>query len=312
MEERYHVLSLDGGGIRGLLTSRILERLEQARPGFLDSLDLIAGTSSGGIIALGLAAGLTAQRVSSLFRDRGGEIFPADLGDALGDVDRLAIADYPSVPLHEELHDVFGDITLGELKKHVVVSAFDLDTVVPGDDGLRAWKPKFFQNFDTDPNDLEELVVDVAMRTSAAPTYFPMYQGYVDGGVVANNPSVCALAQALDPRAAARPLAHVSLLSVGTGINPRFVQGYDYDWGLLQWAPNLVGIMLGGVSGVADFQCRQILGERYLRIDPLLAEDISLDAVDRIPELECVADDADLNKAQRWITDQFGVAAPVA
>ncbi len=310
MVERYHVLALDGGGIRGLLSSRLLERLEEARPGFLDSVDLIAGTSTGGILALGLSAGITPKEISALYREHGGEIFPPDLGDMLGDIDRLAVADYPNGPLKAALEDRFGEMRLGDLKKHVVISAFDLDTVVPGPDGMRTWKPKFFQNFESDPGDREELVVDVAMRSCAAPTFFPMYQGYVDGGVVANNPSMCGLAQALDDRAAGRSVNEVAVLSVGTGMNPRFVQGYDYNWGLLQWAPNLVGIMLGGVSGVADFQCRQILGRRYLRLDPVLAEEIALDAVDMIPTLDEVADSADLEAAARWVTTYFGVAAP--
>jgi patatin-like phospholipase/acyl hydrolase len=310
MAERYHVLSLDGGGIRGLLTSRILARLETTRPGFVDSADLIAGTSAGGIIALGLAAGMKPEEACTLFRDRGPEIFPADLGDLLGDIDRLAVADYPDEPLKTALTDTFGDMTLGELEKHVVIATFDLDTVVPGPDGFRTWKPKFFQNFESDPGDRDELVVDVAMRTSAAPSYFPMYQGYVDGGVVASNPSMCGLAQALDHRAAGEVVSRVALLSVGSGTNPRFVQGYDYDWGLLQWAPNLVGIMLGGVAGVADFQCRQILGTRYLRVDPILPEDIGLDAVDRIPDLERIGEDTDLDAAARWVTTHFGVPDP--
>ena len=304
MPDRYHVLALDGGGIRGLLTARLLERLETEVPGFLDSVDLIAGTSTGGILALGLAAGRSPREIGDLYRDRGAEIFPRDLGDALGDVDRLVVADYPNKPLHEVLLETFGDATLGELGKNVLVSSFDLDCGVADDGSQRSWKAKFFQNFEDDPGDRDELVADVAMRTSAAPTFFPTYQGYVDGGVVAGNPAMCALAQALDERAANQSVSHVSLLSLGTGLNPHFVEG-DHNWGLVEWAPNLVGIMLGGAAGLADFQCRQILGRRYHRLDPVLPEEIGLDAVDRIPELEELAAGADITGAVAWVRTYF-------
>jgi patatin-like phospholipase/acyl hydrolase len=309
MPDRYHILSLDGGGIRGLLMCGLLERLEAEVPGFLDSVDLIAGTSTGGILALGLAAGLTPARIGDIYRDRGAEIFPADLGDALGDVDRLLVADYAAEPLHRVLLETFGDATLGDLGKHMLVPTFDLDSGTTHGGGPRSWKAKFFQNFEGDPGDRGELVADVAMRTSAAPTFFPSYQGYVDGGVVAGNPAMCALAQALDERAANQTVSRVALLSMGTGLNPHFVEG-DHDWGLVQWAPDLVGIMLGGAAGLADFQCRQILARRYHRLDPVLPEEIGLDAVDRIAQLEELAATANIAGAVTWARTYFAPESP--
>ena len=83
------------------------------------------------------------------------------------------------------------------------------------------------------------------------------------------NPSLAALAQALDPRAAGRSLAEIRLLSLGAGLEPKYITGRHVDWGWGQWARPLVSLMVSGVMGVADFQCEQILGPRYHRLDAL-------------------------------------------
>ena len=189
---------------------------------------------------------------------------------------------------------------------YVVIPAFDLDSGVVTGEGVRSWKAKFFQNFESDPGDRDELVVDVAMRTSAAPTFFPMYQGYVDGGVVANNPSMCALAQALDPRAAAaRQVADVTLLSVGTGLNPHYVQ---------RLRPRLGPAPVGAQPRRDHARRRRGRGRLPVPPDPgrslsparrVLAEDIGLDAVDRIPALEQVADATPIDGAVAWARAQL-------
>lgn len=303
----HHILSLDGGGIRGLLVSRLLERLEARRPGFLGSVDLLAGTSTGAIIALCLAAGITPEELSDLYRAQGRAIFEETTWDELGDVDRLVRADYDNAHLKSALDGVFGDMRMGDLPRKVLVATFDLDAVATS--GLRAWKPKFVHNFEEESDDREQLVADVAMRSAAAPTFFPVYQGFVDGGVVANNPSMCALAQVLHPDTGGQHASRVALLSLGTGQNPHYLDAVDSNWGYVQWAPHFLKIMFEGASGIADYQCRQVLGKRYLRIDPVLAESIGLDAVDRIPMLEQIADGVDLDEPVAWLERWFGTPA---
>jgi hypothetical protein len=125
------------------------------------------------------------------------------------------------------------------------------------------------------------------------------------GGVAANNPSMCALAQALDPKTGKQHLGDVRLLSVGTGACPKRIEG-DHDWGLAQWAPNLLGIVFDGVAGVADFQCRQVLGEHYHRLDVVLDEPgIGLDDCEAIPELERRAEAADVGATAAWLRRHF-------
>jgi patatin-like phospholipase/acyl hydrolase len=110
-------------------------------------------------------------------------------------------------------------------------------------------------------------MVDVALYTSAAPTYFPTYRGYVDGGVVSNNPSMCAVAQALEPTTGKQKLRDIRVLSMGTGYNPKYITAENEDWGFIEWAPHLISLMLEGSMGLADYQCRQLLETHYQRVN---------------------------------------------
>ena len=120
--------------------------------------------------------------------------------------------------------------------------------------------------------------------------YFPIYQGYVDGGMVANNPSSCALAEALHPDTGKQRLEDVVLISVGTGDSPRAIPSTNGDWGVAQWGLSLVYILFEGSSGLADFQCSQILAGRYRRVNMNLPHGIGLDDVSRIDALVELAD----------------------
>jgi len=298
---RYLILTMDGGGIKGLITAILLERLEAQFPGFLAQVDLFAGTSTGGLLALGLAAGRTPTQARELYEIYGKVVFADTLIDDLRDLGKLIGADYALEPLRQTLESQFGDLTLGELKKRVLVSAFDLDATPPDRRRLRSWKAKFFHNYPGVDSDAGHKVVDVGLYTSAAPTYFPICDGYVDGGVVASNPSLCALAQALHPLTGGQKLEDLRLLSISTGSNPRYLDSQNGDWGIVQWAPHLVSLMLEGSSGLADYQCRQILGDHYQRIDPQLPEPIGMDQVAKIPLMQQVALSADLSEAAAWL-----------
>jgi patatin-like phospholipase/acyl hydrolase len=171
--------------------------------------------------------------------------------------------------------------------------------------GVRSWKPKFFHNFGDDPSDCDQSVVAVALRTSADPAYFPLYQGFADGGLVANNPSMCAPAPALHKATGKQRLSKITVLSIGTGVMPKWVTGFNENWGYRQWAPHLITIMMDGVSGVADFQCRQILGPRYLRLNVLFQRDVRLDNVDEIPYLMELADLEDISETRKWFSKYY-------
>ncbi|OQW95055.1 MAG: hypothetical protein BWK77_08245 [Verrucomicrobia bacterium A1] len=300
---RYRILSLDGGGIRGIYTLTLLRRLDERVGGFLDKADLLAGTSTGGIIALGLAAGRPLDELRSFYEEHGQEVFSDSWADNIVDVGKIIGADYSNRNLKRILTDTFGSLKLKDLERKVLIPTFDLD---PGQQGGRTWKPKFFHNFTGRGSDGQEYVVDVAMRTSAAPTYFPSYQGYIDGGVVANNPGMAALAQALDKATGGQKLEGVRLLSLGTGLVPQYIAGDRHDWGYAQWAKPIISVMMDGMMGVADYQCRKLLGRRYHRLAPVLPEPIALDAAAKVADLVRLAEAVKIADAARWIRREFG------
>jgi len=301
----FHILSLDGGGIRGVLTAALLERLEQRNPGFLSRVDLFAGTSTGGILALGLGSGMTPSEVRNLYERLGASVFSDSIWDNLVDLGQVRGAQYSNKKLKEELTNQFGSMKLSDLPYKVLISSFDLDNEATGMGKVRSWKPKYFHNFPGEDSDGHERVIDVALYTSAAPTYFPVYQGYVDGGVVSNNPSMCAVAQALEPKTGKQKLRDVRVLSVGTGFNPKYLPAQDEDWGFIQWAPHLVSLILEGSMGLADYQCRQLLGAHYCRVNPILPLQIGLDGVDQIDLMKSLASQFDLSEAVTWLKKNF-------
>jgi patatin-like phospholipase/acyl hydrolase len=302
----YRILSIDGGGIRGIVTTVLMQRLEQTPglEGFLDDVDLIAGTSTGGLLALGLGRGLDLAQIRDLYVDDGPKIFDDSWLDDLLDLGRLRGADYKIGPMRRVFKRVLGeDTTLGELRKRVLITAFDMDNE-DADEFKRTWKPKLFHNFPGAGNDRHELAYKVGMYTAAAPTYFPSVDGYIDGGVYANNPAMCALAQSQDPRYRPTPdLDEVVLLSLGTGTSLYFIRGKRLDWGYAQWIKPLISLMLDGISGIADYQCDQMLRERYHRLAPIFPPDVSIpmDGVKKIPYMVQFAEDLDLRPTVRWL-----------
>jgi patatin-like phospholipase/acyl hydrolase len=301
----YRILALDGGGIRGIFTAVLLNRIAAEVPGFTDRADLLAGTSTGGIIALGLANGMSPADLVELYLENGETIFSRDLLHEIGDLGNLIGAKYDNTNLIETINKTFG---IGKLKdllpRHVLIPSFDLDNeAVPPK--LRTWKPKFYHNYAGPQSDGEENIADVALRTSSAPTYFPVYQGYVDGGVVANNPSMAALAQAIDNVTGAQQLADLRLLSIGTGLTPVFVAGDEHNWGLAQWAHILANMMLEGMVGVADYECARLLGNNYFRLTPILPAPIALDDADKIQDLIDDANKVDIQATVNWVRTNF-------
>jgi patatin-like phospholipase/acyl hydrolase len=309
---RYRILSIDGGGIRGLVASILLQRL-LAQPGLnnlLDLIDLLAGTSSGGLLALGIAHQLDISEIRDVYVNKGPEIFDDSWLDDIVDLGTLVGADYSVKPLGRELQKLLGDTTLGQLKKRVLITAFDLDNEDP-DPSKRQWKPKLFHNFPGPSNDRDQLAYKVGMYTSAAPTYFPSVDGYIDGGVFASNPSMCALAQTQDRRYEPAPaLDDIVLLSLGTGTSLQYIKGQTHNWGYVQWVKPLINLMLDGTAGIADYQCRQILDARYHRLAPVFPPGITvpLDDVKKIDYLIEFAQSVSIESTIAWLTEHWAAS----
>lgn len=311
MMATYRILSLDGGGLRGLISARLLQRLndEPAIAGWLDSVDLFAGTSTGGILALGLADGRPPEEIVSLYKDRGKKIFKDDLWDDFRDLGRTVGAEYSHKGLEKELKNIFENKTLADLPKRVAIPTFDLDNKSPIPE-KRSWKPKIFHNFTGDDSDGVERAADVALYTSLAPTFFPSVDGYIDGGVFANNPSIVAISQVISHKNTPlerADLNEIVLLSVGTGVSLKYINGKKLDWGYAQWAKPLLNILMDGVAGVSDYQAQQLLGDRYRRLQIIFKpnESIPLDAVDKVEEMDDIASNFELSGVVDWIKSKW-------
>lgn len=308
----YRILALDGGGIRGIFATTILTRLDEAVPGFLPRIHLFAGTSTGAIIACGLAAGVRPAELTDIYLTQGPRIFDDSWLDDVRDLGGLTGAEYGSEQLHRILTEIFEETLglerLGDLKHRVLVPTYDLDD---GDDPRRepgkprTWKPKFFHNFPGAETDADERIVDVLMRSCAGPVYFPVYDGYIDGGVIANNPAMAALAQALHPGTGGQRLDDLRLLSVGTGQSTAYIPGRHLDWGYVRWAKAIVRLVIDGGNEVATYECRQLLGPHFHRVDAAFDWPMALDEWEKSPRLKQIAEEVPLEDAIAWVRRHF-------
>ena len=288
------ILSIDGGGIRGIIPARMLQRIEEATGKSARELfHLIAGTSTGGIIGCGLMIGKTARQMGDLYAAEGGDIFHRSLWDRVTTVEGLSNPDYDPAPLERVLYRELGDVWLSQIagaELLVPSYAIQLPFSVPGDAPglLYPRMPYFFKSWkargiDLDPGETAEqhnfALRSIARATSAAPTYFPPalianargeQYGMIDGGVFANNPSMCALVAAYKLYPDAEDFIVVSL---GTGSLERPIPYNDAkDWGLVHWARPILNILMDGNADTTCYQLDQILEESHYRFDTSLGE----------------------------------------
>lgn len=300
----YRILSIDGGGIYGSFFCTVLERLEQEYPKLVEESNLIAGTSIGGITALALAHGVTPVMMKQLFVDHAKEIFKQSIWRKIASYFGITCR-YSNTNLERVLKAYFGDTTLGELKKKVIISTFQVDC----DSENRCWKAKFFHNFEGPDSDKHEKVVKVAMATAAAPVIFPICDRYIDGGVVDSNPSMAALAQTQDSRLTCkRPkLEEIRMLSIGRIQRKHYIVGRDLHWGYFRWIKPIVYMILDRDSDVVHYQCDKILGQNYHRLCPPLPVEIQYD-IDNwggIPDLIKYGETLNLDTTIQWLKSEW-------
>ena len=285
------ILSVDGGGVRGMLTAALLLRLESRLPGWLQHVDLYAGASTGALIALGLAHGLTPMEVFEFYRNRLPEIFEQSWWRRWTTLWR---AKYTSDALRKNLDEIFGDETMGSLKTDCLVATYFLGSEEP-------YEPARSRFYDRTDEDLR--IADVALWSGSAPTYFPSADRHVDGGLAANNSAVCAMAYAENKGTL---LSEMKVLSLGTGRHSAVLEGGDK--GLTYWGQKLLIPFVDGSVDVAHYQASTFLKSEgtYHRVQPNLVEEIDLDDVSRLDDLIDFANQVDLDPTIEWITQQVG------
>ena len=272
-EHGFRILSIDGGGIKGVFPAAFLAGLEKrylSGASIASYFDLIVGTSTGGIIALALAAGLPATAVRDLYVNRGGEMFPPVAGGILGLVEqcfrtglRLVLHRYNRLALERVLNEVFQESQLADAQSRLCIPSFD------GRHGeVYIFKTPHHPDY---RKDAEERMRTVAAATSAAPTYYrPLHSGgytFVDGGVWANNPIMTGLVDALACFAIDR--GHIRILSLGCGSEP-YTVGRSNIWpgGILAWRKVMLAAMALQSQNAIGQASLLIGADRIRRVEP--------------------------------------------
>ena len=273
---RRQILVLHGGGYRGLFTASVLEQIQQGlKQPIFDAFDMIAGTSIGGIIALGLANGIAPKDIREKIEKKGPDLFPhRSLPGRIGrSFIRLFVAPYSQSKLKELIKDVLpARDSLKDLPVYIVVPACDTTGSPHGPE------PVVFTNHRNDRLKATPQI-DVALATSAAPAYFPSFQmplsttELVDGGVIANSPSWIALTTAITRFG--WKTDSIRMVVVGSTTSPqgrvprqtttakpkhalfRFRQGQGYWYWLRKH--RLLNLLMNAQQRLADEMCRQAL-----------------------------------------------------
>jgi uncharacterized protein len=280
------ILSIDGGGIRGIIPASILVEIEKrTKQPIYKLFDLIAGTSTGGIIALGLTkpdhegkVEYTAEDIVKLYEDYGAKIFYQPIWRKINNLGSVLDEKYSAKNLDRILNNYFKNSLLSHALTDVLVTGYEIER-----------RSAFFFKSHKAKKDKSRdfLMKDAARATSAAPTYFEpekiptkdleKYYALIDGGVFAGNPAMCAYVEALKMF----PLEkNILVVSLGTGELEKPIY-YDNakNWGIAKWARPVLDVVLGGVSDTVDYQLKLLLPPKdhvkmYYRLQTRL-EDIN-------------------------------------
>lgn len=303
---KFKILSIDGGGIRGIIPCKILSYLEdQLDLPLHHYFDLIAGTSTGGIITMGLTMPnnegenkYTAKDLLSLYKNDGWQIFYKRKSDFISSVkpvfgktvDKLFQNPYESEGIEEILHKKFGEAKLSESLTNILITTY----------GLEEGRPFYFLSRLAKIKENEDFLLKrIARSTSAAPTFFIPSEvevgqethSFVDGGVFANNPSVLAYGEAKELIKNTGTLAFdpdvkptdkdlpIFMLSIGTGRTPKLVDGGEaVNWKSKNWIEPMMEIFMQGVAESTHYTMQHLLPKytdgtsRYIRLNFNLPE----------------------------------------
>lgn len=293
-KKTFKILSIDGGGIKGLYPARILQHIEERyKIKIADQFDMICGTSTGGLIALGLSIKKPASEIVSLYQDKGQYIFP-EPNTIFGRISQKAKqlgfgGKYKKEALEKSLRAFFGEVKLKDASTHLCIPSFNLTIGMP----------RVFKNpHGTFYKDADITMVDAALATSAAPSYLPIHQInnalFCDGGMWANNPALCGLLEALDYFVGDdKEYDSYSILSLPTISNPTGWSGKSSrkNQSLANWGEKILEPSMEGQAYFTDFFTRKIVNYtkapgKYYRVKQpdLSAEHISLIALDNTSE----------------------------
>jgi len=269
-QELIKILSIDGGGIRGIIPSMVLAEIEKKTgKRIAEMFDLMAGTSAGGIITLGLnVKGLdgkpkfSAEEISNIFRVDGPTIFKKTLSKKARSIFGTIDERYDHKPLVKVLKGFMADKILKNSYTKTLISSYDIFNR----------HPQFFKSWRDEYNNVK--MWTLARATSAAPTYFEPVKlkvnrktaVLVDGGVFINNPAMSAYSEVVrlikEKDSDGNPILDykpILLVSIGTGeYNTQYSYEDTKNWGIIKWGISILDVVFDGVSDAVDYQLRRI------------------------------------------------------
>ncbi|NER04713.1 MAG: patatin-like phospholipase family protein [Okeania sp. SIO3C4] len=303
----FRILCLDGGGIRGVMPARILQKIEEQLGSPLkDHFDLIAGTSTGSILAVGIALGRSPEELLSLYLKKGLKIFPYQ---SILSPNRLPLIlqygfsapKFSGKGLIDILQKQYGDLTLVDITPDPNKLMDSLKVLIPSYDTMGR-NPVIFKSWSHDHWYAQLPLWEICVSSSSAPTYFPAHRiekngkvySLIDGGVCANNPVSCAIAESIrllressnKNESLGDVIKQIKVISVGTG-DPASPISWERarGWGKIQWAVRIADIFMDAPTDIHQYVAEQIMSvnqndeqPRYMRLqlplkDPLLAMD---------------------------------------
>lgn len=272
-KELIKVLSIDGGGIRGIIPAMVLAEIERKTGNKIaEMFDLMAGTSAGGILTLGMNVKdqsgkpkFSAEQISEIFTVDGPKIFKKSLWRRVSSIGGIIDERYDHRPLVRILKKYMDEKILKNSFTKTLISSYDILNRTP----------QFFKSWRDEYNKYK--MWELARATSAAPTYFTPKKltikrkdaVLIDGGVFINNPAVSAHAEALRLRREKKlPNKPIMLISLGTGELTREITYEEAkDWGMIEWVSPILDVVFDGVSDAVNYQLGLILDEdRYFRL----------------------------------------------
>ena len=288
---RFRILSLDGGGVKGTFTAAVLSEMESiSKKRIYTYVDLITGTSTGGIIAIALGLGVPASEILDFYVTSGPEIFPGIGVEKKSQhfLRWLFRSKYGQEPLRNAINAVTGNRRLGDSKVRLVIPSFN---AVNGD--VYLFKTAHHDRF---RRDYLRPAVEVALATSAAPTYFPALVGgdgvaCIDGGIWANCPATVGIVEAIS--VLGQGLEEIEVLSIGTTDEPYDVpEARRKKGGILRWghfSKDLIGLLMQAQMKASIAQAKVMLQGRFVRVNETARpERFKMDDASLIPDLRAL------------------------
>ena len=299
------ILSIDGGGTRGLFPATVLRKLEEDQGKKVTEIfDLIIGSATGGIIATAIAAGLPMNTIQDIYLEEAEDLLPKSFKRQFLLLNPLTLfrAKYTNKGLYKALdkhigsNKTFGDVynQFGE-KPVFLIPALNLNPYLTATD-IPGFKPVVFTS--VSKKDSHEKLIDIAMRTSAAAVNLPIYQQYGEGGNYANDPCVFGLSFALNDKPDTNNISLLTNNKLGLGKSPSEIKlfsvgcgstGASYvkddhiknpDWGLFKWQRYLISLVIDTNMVANQYISEEILpSENYMRINAYYKDESAPDVL---------------------------------